>query len=748
MAIYDSPERQSTGPALVMPTPANPPVLPSNQTPGMVPIEQNSPSPTIDVIKLKSLGAFLASEFKTYESHRKLAELRWARNLRQFLGEYDPEVKKNLDTNRSQAYPRITRVKCVSMLSRLMNLLFPTTEKNWGLDAPPVPNLAMPDLQRVLQFAQQAAQEKNVPLSDMMIEAAIRAYASEKAQRLELEIDDQLGELGGNKHLSYVHLCRKVLMSGILYGVGVLKGPFVRTQMQRRWLRDVQAGTISPDEFEANRPHFEFVPIWDYYPDMTSKHLYHMDGQFQRKVLNRYQLRELADDGAFFQSVILSYLKRNPKGNWKERTYETDLRTQGVQSNVNILSVPKFEILVWDGIVESRILESAGIQLPNGFSKDMVDASVWMLDNEIIRCDLSPWVELEPDKRVQMYHHFIFEEDDTNLLGNGLPNIMRDSQMAIAAASRMALDNASVVCGPQLEVNLELLEPGQDIKQIQPYKIWYRNGSGAESQYPAVKNIEIAAHISEIKEIIELFQQFADMETFVNPATGGDLQKGPSEPFRTAAGASMLRGDAALPFKDAVRNFDIFTTSIINSLLVFNKHFNENPEAQGDFQVIARGSSSLIAKEVRGIAYDMLAQTLQPEERSYVDWYKFLGDRLKVRDVDITDVLVTKDEAKNIDSANAAKQQQDEEDMRELMKAEVRKLLADATKSLTGADHSTAKAEVEMYNAILAGLESGVTPADVHAAKIGAELPALLARKFRLASGKDKPAKPANGGSE
>jgi hypothetical protein len=744
VAAYDDPNRiQSGPPAGVAPMPANPSVIPSYSTPVAQAVE---PNVTVgpDMLKLKALGAFLSAEFKTYESHRKLAELRWVRNLRQFIGEYDPEVSKTFDPNRSRAYPRITRVKCISMLSRLMNLLFPTTEKNWGLEPSPVPNLSMAELTSVLEQAQAGSQQAGQQLTDAVIEAAIRAFASTRADILELELDDQLAELGGNKHMSYVHLCRKVLFSGILYGVGVLKGPFIRVQKRRRWIRDAQGG-VHPQEYDAHCPHFEFVPIWDYYPDMTAKHLYHMDGQFHRKVMTKTQMRTLADDPQFFGSVINTYIKNHPKGNWRERTYEVDLRTQGVQSNVNILANSKFEVIIWDGVVESLTLKGAGIELPNGYSNDMVEASVWMLDNEIIRCDLSPWVELEPEQRVQMYHHFIFEEDDTNLLGNGLPNIMRDSQMGIASGARMLMDNASVSGGTNLEVATELLDPSQDIKAIQPYKIWYREGNGPELQYPAVRTIQIESHIEEIKGIIELFEHFADQETFVNPATGGDMQKGPSEPFRTAAGASMIRGEAALPFKDAVRNFDIFTLSVINALLIFNKHYNQNPEAQGDFQVIAKGSSSLIAKEVRGMAYDTLVQTLQPEERDYVNWYKLLGDRLKVRDVDVRDVLISEDDAKQVDAEKQQKQQQDEDDMKELMKAEVRKLLADATKSLTGADGNAAKAEVTTFNAILAGLEAGVTPADVHAAHMGAKLPEAIARGFRLKSGRDKPPKAAGG---
>lgn len=694
--------------------------------------------PPIDPSKLRNLGVLLAARFTTYENYRRLAEQRWQRNLRQFLGEYDDEVKRNLDPNRSQAYPRTTRIKVVSMVSRLMNLLFPTSEKNWGIEPSPVPNISMEDLKLVLAQAEAGVQAAQKELTDAVIEGAIRAFAKVRSDNLETEIEDQLSELGGNRNQTYVMLARAVLYSGVLYGCGVLKGPFVRTQKQRRWMQ--QGGTYAPQEYTALRPQFQFTSVWDYYPDMTAKRLDQMDGQFLRLVFNKAQLRELADRPDFFSATILDYLRRNPKGNWKERNHETTLRTMGVQSNVNIMDGSKFEIIVWDGMVASETMKMAGIELPQGLSGDMVDASVWMLDGEIIKCDLSPWVELEPGERIPMYHHFVFEEDDTNLLGNGLPNIMRDSQMGIAAATRMAMDNASVVCGPQLEANTSLLDPTQDIRSIQPYKIWYRDDANASTAViPAIREIEIKSHLPDLTKLIELFQNFSDQETFVGPGTGGDMQKMPSEPFRSAAGASLLKGDMALPFKDVVRNFDSFTISVITSLILFNKHFSQRSEIQGDFTPIARGSSSLIAKEVRGMALDMLSTTLQPEERLFVNWYGLLKEKLKVRDVDLTGVVVDEDEAQQRMAAQSQKEADDAAGMKELLKAEVRKLLADATKSLTQSDSNTAKGEVALFNAVLGGLESGVTPTDVHAARAGGRVPSEIARGFRLTSGTDTP---------
>ena len=727
-------------PVASMPPPQ--PVLPSDavSSPALL-----APLP-IDMQRLKNLGVRLADDFKTYENHRKLAELRWTRNLRQFLGEYDPDIAKQLDTNRSRAYPRLTRVKVVSMVARLMNLLFPTSEKNWGVGPSPIPNLSMEDLQTVLQQAQAGAQQAQQQLTDAVIEAAVKAFSQTRADALELEIEDQLEEIGGSRSLSMVALARKVLFSGVLYGIGVLKGPFVRPQQQRRWVKDSTTGQYAPQEYTAFRPQFEFVPVWDYYPDMTAKHLDQMDGQFHRMVLSKMQLRELADRKDFFGANVLSFMTYTPKGNWKERTYESELRTIGVHSSVNVLSSSKYEVWIWDGLVSSEQLREANIELPQGLSSDMVEASVWMLGNEVIKCDISPWVELEPNQRVKMYHHFIFEEDDSSLLGNGLPNIMRDSQMGVAAATRMMMDNASITCGPNVEINTDLLRDDVDWRNLVAYKVWPREGTGADAQIPAVRSISFDNHIADLKSVIELHQGFADMETFVNAGTGGDIEKMPSEPFRSAAGASLMKGDLALPFKDTVRNFDNFTISYISSLIIFNRHFNPDPEVQGDFTPIARGSTSLIAKEVRGMALDMLGTSLQPEERPYVKWHKLLQEKMKVRDIDVDGVVVDDDEAEQIDQAAQQQAQQDKQDMAELLKAEVRKLLADATKSLTQSDKNSAASEVATFNAILGGLESGVTPTDVHAAKSGAGIPSAVAAGFRRTSGAD-PAPAARSGT-
>jgi hypothetical protein len=261
---------------------------------------------------------------------------------------------------------------------------------------------------------------------------------------------------------------------------------------------------------------------------------------------------------------------------------------------------------------------------------------------------------------------------------------------------------------------------------------------------PAVRSIAFDSHIDELLKVTDLFRGYADAETFVNPATGGDMQKGPSEPFRTAAGASMLQGQAALPFKDVVRNFDVFTESVIGSLVLFNKHFNQKASIKGDFQVVSKGSTSLIAKEVRGMGIDEMVNSLQPEERIYYDWRKLAKERVAVRDLDPA-VLVDDAEAKRREEAQAAAARENSERVAEAARAEVRKTLAEAVKNLTQADKNQAGAEAATYNAILLGLEKGVAPDEVAEARMGGGVPEGVMAMKEL----ERPApKPQEGGKK
>lgn len=672
----------------------------------------NAPVRTLKSEELAMLGGNLRRLFDQYVSDRRVAELRWLRNLRQYMGIYDPDIEKEMAPNRSRAYPRVTRVKCISVLSRIMNLMFPGNERNWELKASPSPDMNPKDVMEAIQSEMQKQQQEGVqvPMTPQLIDLAVTRLANERAEKLSLILDDQLQELGGDQTQDYIALNRKVASSGILFGLGVLRGPFAREYSTTKWVIDPRTGQPVPQNTTRYKPMFEFMPVWDFYPDMSSKTLQNMDGYFTRVVMSRSQVRALASRTDFFGAVIRAYLQRNQQGNYKAQNFESELRAMGVKTNVNEQKpeTNKYEVIVWYGPVSAQSLVAAGVTVPEDKMADDIEAEVWMIDNYVIKADMNPWRKLGVN--VKTIHPFLFDEDDTSPVGNGLPFVVRDSQMSIAASTRMLLDNASSVCGPNLELNTDLLRPDQDITSVHSYKIWYREGTGQEASMPAVRNIQIDSHMDELLKSIDLFMKFADMETFVGPATGGDMSRGPSEPLRTAAGASMLRGDAALPFKDIVRNFDTFTQSVIYSLVQFNRKFNPDLAPEGDYNVVARGATSLIAKEIRGIQIDTLAATLTPEEKLHVDERKLVEARFAVRD--LTNLLLPMDDVMRRQAAQAEKQKQMEAQQQELMEANVRKLLSDAFKNIAQGQKNSANADATMANAAISILEKGLTEDD------------------------------------
>ena len=658
----------------------------------------DTPIIKIDPDAQNALGRTLRGKFEKWSSERREIEQQWIKSLRQVNGVYDPEVLNQFGPQQSRAYPRITRVKVASMVARLTSLLFPAGEKNWSLEASPVPTLPPNQMLRALNLW--AQQNPQGVLTDDQLDKIIAKFAAAAAAKLEQQVDDQLGDIAAYGPGDYEALVRRVVRSAVMYGPGVLKGPM--TLATTRTVGSVVNGQPNVEEKAAYRPYFEFVPCWDYYPDLAAKSFAQMDGQFHRHIMSRHQLRLLADRQDFKGDVIRSYLQRRAEGNYQRRPFETELSINSKQSVVAVNN-RKYELLEWWGFVSGHELRAAGVPVPDEKLDTDIRATVWIIDDEVIKAALDPF----PDG-TNMYHVFVFEEDDLNLLGTGIPAIMRDSQLAVASAARMLMDNASVVCGPNVEVDTDRLAPGQDTS-IKPFKVWYAEGGSTATGAPLVRNVSFDGHIPELLNIISTFTEFADKETFINPATGGEFD-GSGEALRTTGNMSMILGNAALPFRDVVRNFDRFTVSVIDAMVKWNSLFNDREDIIGDIRPVGRGATTLVAKEVRAAAMDQLAQTLLDEERDYVDFGELVKQRLLARDLPTDKLLVSDDEAQQRQQAKADQAQQQAQQQSQLIEAQIKEIIAGAMKSAAQAQKNLDSAEAANFKAVTDAIAKGVDP--------------------------------------
>ena len=687
-------------------------------------------TPILDEAQLNKLGERLFKMWPTHRDDRKAIEERWLKNLRQVRGIYDPEIK--IATDKSKAYPKMTAWMVRGTIARLMQLLFPMTEKNFGIKESPLPDLPTEQLQEVLDSLTAEAGE-GAKLTDATIEKAILAYAKGKAERMEVKVSDDLQEM------EFITLARKVVRSAVIYNVGILKGPLHRLAKSRTWQRDVNTGKYTAVETVKYKSLFEFLPVWSYYPDMTAAALDKQDGTFERHIMTRREVEELGMRPDFLVNRVNDYLAKNENGNYQALWWESMIKgeAKSAQTPVQGKESRKFEVLSYWGGVSGHELRGAGVTIADADLGKTHQGNVWMLDGIIIKAKLSPFGD-----RIRHHHEFVFEDDDLSILGNGQCDVLRDTQLSLCETVRAALDNASVI-GPMVEINEEMLVPGQG-RSISKHKTWLRESMGGQSDaIPAVRNISIESHLPDLLQLIDLFLGFGDKESGLPPASLGDTSGGGSEALRTSKNASMFLGAAALPIRDTVRNFDTFTISMINALVAWNRKYDPNPTRDGDFDVIARGSTSLIAKEVLAQALENFRAGITPDEVPHVKIRGLLAARAKVNDIPVDDILEDEDKANETITRNAQMQQSQVQGQMELVAAQVKEVLTRALEHEAKASALGTEAGATVLQTIIDAISKGGKNAADQAKTVVAAHAADTARMVA-----EKPAPKSTGGAK
>jgi hypothetical protein len=568
---------------------------------------------------LEALGRRLRDRFDTIKGERRWIEERWLQDLRQYKGIYEPEEVARIDQSRSHSFTRMTRIKVKGIDARLMDLLFPAgSEDNWAIE--PTPS---PDVQADPATLMQAQMALGRPLLDGEMTDLVSHEAKAAAKAMTTEIRDQLSEV------RYRKIMREVIHSGNLYGTGVLKGPLVNRKMKKRWQMDPMTGQWVPMQEPVLLPYIEFTPVWDLYPDSQATSFLEARYCFQRNVLAKHTLLGLAEREDFDGGLIRRYIKEHREGDHQPIWWETQLRLLGLNTIATNVKVKRYEVLEYWGAVSAEDLGTLG--LPLGEAEDDITeywATVWLLGNNVIKA------ELQPIEGVTLpYYSFYFDKDETSIFGEGVPTIMRDDQKGLNAAIRAMMDNAAVCAGPQFEVNLDLLEPNEDPRAVYPFRVWVRSGIGAEAAYEAVKVKQLPNYTQELQTIVQMFMNNIHESTLPSYMHGEASSKG--SVGRTVGGLSLLMSAAQFPLKDQLTSIDDdVLRPFLQAMYNWNMQFNPKPEIKGDFSVVVKGTSSLVAREIRAQNLEQFAQsTLNPYDAPFIDRLELAKQRAQVQEL-------------------------------------------------------------------------------------------------------------------
>jgi len=541
---------------------------------------------------------------------RTFVEERWLRDLRHYHGKYDEATQKALDADKkkSKLFIGLTRARTHTWAARLSDLLFPTDDRNWGIKPTPVPSLQNtgqgPEVeQRVKEAnkaltqgdpgqAQQIVDQGNQEAGEQEEANKVMREARERAETMALVIDDQFREA------RYQAACEEVIEDAVKLGTGVLKGPLTRHRQKKNWVPQGGEGQALHvlDTTEIEQPDYVRVDPWNFFPDMDARTVDQYESTFERHPLNRRELRRLGRRRGFSKKVLRELLEQGAQG--KAPNYVAHLRD--VSENQGSINKSYFEVWEYHGPVNAQELrdlvegsdEGADVYglTEESHSTDEFEVVVFFCQNRLLKVGPHP---LETEDC--LYSVFNFEPEETGPFGFGVPAIMRDSQRAANASWRMMMENGGLSAGPQIVINKEVIVPADGSYDLTPKKVWLRKPgvSGAAFESYDIKNNQ-----AEFANIIQMAIGFVDQEINMPLIAQGDQA---AHITQTQGGMAMLMNAANVVFRRVVKAFDRdMTTPTVRRAYDWNMQNSEREDIKGDFEVVARGSSVLLVKDIQG----------------------------------------------------------------------------------------------------------------------------------------------------
>jgi hypothetical protein len=260
-----------------------------------------------------------------------------------------------------------------------------------------------------------------------------------------------------------------------------------------------------------------------------------------------------------------------------------------------------------------------------------------MCNGNLLRAVVNPFTPF----RVP-YHSFPYERNPYSFFGIGVAENMDDSQKIMNGHARMAIDNLALSGSLVFDVDETALVGGQSM-EIYPGKVFRRQ---AGMPGTAINGLKFPNTSNENMMMFDRFRQLADEQTGIPSYSHG--QTGVQSMTRTASGMSMLLGAASLNIKTVIKNLDDFLLKPLGeAYFQWNMQFLEGKLGiEGDLEVKATGTNSLMQKEVRSQRLTTFLQTVQnPAVAPFVKMNKLISELAYSLDLDPDELMNDPDEA-------------------------------------------------------------------------------------------------------
>jgi hypothetical protein len=522
------------------------------------------------------------------------------RALRQRNGQYEPDKLNGIKRQGgSEIYMMVTEVKCRAAESWLRDILLDSGSPPWDLHVSPIPDLSPTQAQalqseyaeRVLkiveEFGKAPTQEEMREIKEMVLQDyrfSVLQEAQQRADKMKLKIQDQFTEGGWESSFN------DFITDLVTYPAAFVKGPIVRRQKKLGWKQDATGRTVV-EPIERLAPEYERVDPFRIYPEPGISCI--NDGYlFEYHPLTRTELSDLIGVPGYDEDAIRKVLEEGNGASWLNEDVELQKHEEERKFYAYMRPTTEYDALEFWGKVSGKMLVEWGVdesEVPDTARE--YDANVWVVGNYVIKAVLNydPLGE-------KPYAKTSFIKCPGAFWGKGIPEIIEDLQGVCNAAARALVNNMGISSGPQVELNIERLAPGEDITNVVPWKIWQVINDPLGSSSPAIKFTQPDSRATELMAVYEKFSRLADDHSGIPAYVYGDLNV--QGAGRTSSGLSMLMGAAGKGIRQVVMHIDTDVVKpIVHRQFVYNMRYDDDESIKGDVEIVAKGSINLAVKE-------------------------------------------------------------------------------------------------------------------------------------------------------
>jgi hypothetical protein len=519
---------------------------------------------------------------------------------RQRAGKYEPDKEREiLMTGGAMIFMPITEVKCRAAESWVRDILLDSGAPPWELKASPDPEISPDDkvkleqeftttLLELIQATGVAPDTQEMPSLREMYEEGFKRKldqaAQHKASMMQRKIEDQFAEGGWYKAFN------EFVTDLATYPTAFIKGPVIRKQVVLGWGKD-ETGATTPKVTDKLIPVFERVDPFRIYPEPGVEN-FEQGYVFEHKPLTRSDLAALIGVPGFDDEAIRLVLNEGPRTSWF--TDASELTKNELENKFSSWYRPTalFDCLEFWGKVSGKMLREWGMT-PEQITDEAKEynACVWMIGNYVIKAMLN----YDPLGEKPYCGTSMFKVPGA-FWGRSIPEALEDVQAACNAAVRSMINNMGIASGPQVEIDVSRLAPGEDITQMHPWKIWQvtsdKSGGGGRAIYFDQPDDNASTHWA----IFEKFSKLADEYSGVPSYVSGDISV--TGAGRTSSGLSMLMGAAGKSIRQIVSYIDNdIIKPIVTKQHIHNMRFDPDESIKGDAFCNPKGAVNLAVKE-------------------------------------------------------------------------------------------------------------------------------------------------------